>query len=73
MGDFLKAILDEYGVIIALLFVAVIWLAWLNNRLHHARYEERQKEIDRLAADNRDYRDRFMRLIEKAERKSDDN
>ena len=73
MGDFLKAILEEYGVIIALLFVAVIWQARANARLHRDRYDERQKEIDRLAADNRDYRDRFMRLIEKAERKSDDN
>ena len=73
MGDFLKAILEEYGVIIALLFVAVIWQVRANARLHRDRYDERQKEIDRLAADNRDYRDRFMRLIEKAERKSDDN
>ena len=73
MGDFLKAILEEYGVIIALLFAAVIWQARSNARLHRDRYDERQKEIDRLAADNRDYRDRFMRLIEKAERKSDDN
>ena len=62
--DFLRAILNDYGFIIAFLVAVVIWLAWLNDRLHRARYKERQKEIDRLAADNRDYRDQFMRILD---------
>jgi len=34
-------------------------------RLYNARLKDRQKEIDRLAEDNREYRDRFMKLLDK--------
>lgn len=32
---------------------------------YHKRLDDRQKEIDRLAADNREYRERFVQLMDR--------
>ena len=44
------------------------WVRSLNARIHRQYQEQlqdRQNEIDRLAEDNRAYRDRFLALLEK--------
>lgn len=33
--------------------------------LYNGRLKDRQDEIDRLAKDNREYRDRFLKLLDK--------
>ena len=45
-----------------------LWLRSLNSRIHQQHREQlddRQREIDRLAADNHAYRDRFLALLDK--------
>ena len=63
MGDvfsFLKAFGITKGLF-ALFFIGAHY--WLY-RSNLGRLEDRQREIDRVAAENREYRDRFMKLID---------
>ena len=61
--DILSGVLMEHGIwamlFIAALVVAHIWIA----RLHKGRLDDRQREIDRLAEDNRAYRELFVGLL----------
>lgn len=41
-------------------FLAHIWIF----RLYSARVADRQTEIDRLADDNREYRERFLKILD---------
>lgn len=66
------SILKEFGEINGLLIiVALIMFGWvwgLNKRIHKQHQEQlrdRQCEIDRLAADNHAYRDRFLAVLDK--------
>lgn len=47
-------------------FVLFFWIAhfWIF-RLYSGRLKDRQKEIDNIAAENRQYRERFLALIDK--------
>ena len=47
-------------------FVLFFWVAhyWIY-KLYSGRLRDRQKEIDRVAADNREYRERFLDLLDK--------
>lgn len=47
-------------------FVAFFWIAHaaLFN-LYNGRLKDRQREIDRIAAENKEYRDRFTRFLDK--------
>jgi hypothetical protein len=49
------------GVFVLFFFIAHGWIYGL----YHGRIKDRQKEIDRLAKDNHEYRDRFMKLLDK--------
>lgn len=57
-------IFGELGIWDGLL--AVTWIGghiWVY-KMYNDRLKDRQEEIDRLAADNRDYRDRFLHFID---------
>jgi hypothetical protein len=49
------------GTFVVFFFVAHGWIFLLYN----GRLKDRQKEIDRLATDNREYRVRFVTLMDK--------
>jgi hypothetical protein len=46
-------------------FALFFWVAhyWIY-RLYAGRLQDRQREIDKVAAENREYRDRFMTLLD---------
>lgn len=48
------------------IFALFFWIAhfWIY-RLYNGRLKDRQKEIDNIAAENRQYRERFLALIDK--------
>jgi hypothetical protein len=48
------------GVFTVFFFMSHAWI-W---RLYTGRLADRQKEIDRLAAENRDYRERFLMILD---------
>lgn len=48
-----------FGVFFIFMHVAVFWL-------YKGRIKDKQAEIDRLAKDNREYRDRFLALMDNA-------
>lgn len=48
------------GVGTILFFIFHYWIY----ALYQARLEDRQKEIDRIAEDNREYRERFLTLLD---------
>lgn len=63
MNALLMDVLMEHGVW-ATLFIGslIVFHLWIAN-LHKGRLDDRQREIDRLAEDNRNYRDVFLRLL----------
>jgi F0F1-type ATP synthase membrane subunit b/b' len=47
-------------------FTIFFWLAlFFFYRLYKARIDDKQKEIDRLAQENREYRERFLALLDR--------
>lgn len=52
----------EHGIWAVLFLVTLIALYYWVERLHQGRLDDRQREIDRLAEDNREYRELFLRL-----------
>ncbi|MDD9884299.1 MAG: hypothetical protein OXU62_07190 [Gammaproteobacteria bacterium] len=64
-GDFLANLSFTEGALLILLISGGFWLY----KSQQSRLDERQQELDRLAADNRDYRDRFERLHDRLERR----
>lgn len=67
-GDFLKTVLEavkSFGWAGGTLIV-FFWVAhFVYYKLTQARLHDRQEEIDRLAADNHAYRDRWLALHDK--------
>ena len=70
--DTISSFLTEFGEINGLLILGIIfmflWLRSLNSHIHRQHREQlqdRQREIDRLAEDNRAYRDRYLTLLDK--------
>jgi len=57
--DWLIHVLEEHGLFGALFALSL----FIIKRLYEGRLEDRQKEIDRLAQENHDYRDKFMVLL----------
>lgn len=53
------------GVYKGLLVIILIGSQYWIYRLYSDRLEDRQKEIDRLAQENRQYRERFLALLDK--------
>lgn len=65
------SILKEFGEVNGLLIFGILamfsWVWKLNRRIHNQHREQlqdRQHEIDRLAEDNRAYRDRFLAVFD---------
>lgn len=60
------AFLGKFGIIkggfVLFFFMAHYWV-W---KMYNGRLEDRQKEIDRLASDNREYRERFLAITDQA-------
>ena len=77
--DAILSFLTEFGEINGLLILGIIfmflWLRSLNSHIHRQHREQlqdRQREIDRLAEDNRAYRDRFLALLDKKIQREED-
>lgn len=58
---FIEALGWAKGVFTIFFFLAHGWIY----TLYKSRLDDRQKEIDRLAADNHEYRERFLSLMDK--------
>ena len=43
--------------------VSLIFMAYMH-KMYNRQLDDRQKELDRLAADNRQYRDNFAKLMQ---------
>jgi hypothetical protein len=61
LGDFPSQFGIVDGLLVLFFIGAHIWIY----RLYEERIRDRQKEIDRLAKDNHEYRDLFIKLINK--------
>lgn len=68
----LHALLTEFGAVNGLLIIGILLLYAVARSLHrrvlaqHAeQLQDRQREIDRLARDNHEYRERFLALLDK--------
>lgn len=48
------------GMFVIFFFLSHIWIF----KMYNGRLNDRQKEIDRLAEDNREYRNRFLSLLD---------
>lgn len=59
--DFVVSFGWAKGTLTILFWVFHIWIY----RLYTARLEDKQKEIERLAQDNKEYRDRFLALLDR--------
>ena len=64
-GAFFLGLVEAVGHIGALLTVVVLGMHYAVYRLYLGRLNDRQKEIDKLAAENREYRERFLALLDK--------
>ena len=59
ISEFFSALTFIEGVLLILLLLGGFWIYKSQQR----QLDDRQREIDRLAADNREYRDRFERMM----------
>lgn len=50
-------------LILAILFLVIYGVRWMS-KTHQRQLDDRQREIDRLAADNREYRERFLQFVD---------
>ncbi|WHI46464.1 hypothetical protein ACJJIW_20630 [Microbulbifer sp. JMSA004] len=69
MTDILKDILQfvqNMGLKNGLFVIFFIFAHYLLFWMYSGRLKDRQVEIDRLAADNKEYRDRFLKLMDNA-------
>ena len=62
-SEFFAKLTFTEGALLILLLLGGLWLY----RSHARELRDRQSELDRLAADNHDYRDRFERMHDKIE------
>ena len=61
----IRSFIQDLGVVKGT-FVVFFWLAHAAlYGLYRGRLKDRQREIDRLAAENKDYRERFTALLDK--------
>ena len=58
-------VIKAYGPLGGLFILFFVGMHWWIHKLHNRMLDERQKEIDRLAEDNRLYRDRFLAVLDK--------
>lgn len=72
MLDALNTFLQNQGALKGLLILFVVFLVWRNWRQSQDRLADKDREIDRLAADVHDMRDRMMNLWDERHGASDD-
>ncbi len=76
LPDLIRAIAElakEVGFANALFIVFFLIAHIVIFGMYRGRIKDRQAEIDRLAQDNRDYRMRFLRLLDKKFENGDTN
>lgn len=69
MGNFNWEVIETFivtfgwtkGILTIFFFLAHFWIFMQYN----GRLKDRQREIDRIASDNREYRNRFLELLDK--------
>lgn len=68
LWDTLPELIKEIGIVKGLLvFIIVLLFFGMQKRistLYRKNIEDKQKEIDRLAKENHEYRDRFMKMLD---------
>jgi hypothetical protein len=57
-------VLKNFGLTRGLCVIFFLSLWWFYHRAHQNRLKDKDAEINRLAADNHEYRERFMRLFD---------
>lgn len=62
--DILVSLIELVGTVEAVFIIFFFSAQGWVYALYIGRLKDRQKEIDRLAGDNREYRDRFMKLMD---------
>ena len=60
-ADFFSGLTYVEGLLLILVLVLCRWVS----RSHRRQLDDRQREIDRLAADNREYRERFLQFVDR--------
>ena len=58
--DFISDLGVTKGIFVIFFFLSHHWIF----KMYNGRLNDRQKEIDRLAEDNREYRNRFLSLLD---------
>ena len=60
--------LKHFGTVrgLALIFIIAIFftLIWLVQRMYFRNITDKQDQINRLAAENKEYRDRFLKILD---------
>ena len=64
MFKFLADLPSDLSLSEWLMAVLVLLGCWWIYKLQKRLMDERQKEIDRLAQDNREYRERFLKILD---------
>jgi len=64
MWDNIVTILEKYGLFGGTFFLFWIFANWYFHKQYNDRLKDKQNEIDRLAADIKDYRDRFLHFLD---------
>ena len=63
--DLFKDLAGEHGLVRALLAVLIIWFVWHATRTADKRVKDHKEQIDLLAKENHDYRERFLSILDK--------
>lgn len=66
VGNFFSDLTSSVGPYEAVVILCFFGAHYVIYRLYKGRLEDRQREIDRIASDNREYRDRFLQLMDDA-------
>ena len=62
-GEILSTILMEHGLWEVLVIVVIaVYSKWIA-KIHEGRLQDRQREIDRMAEENRAYRELFLQRL----------
>ena len=64
MWNAISDVLKEFGIWGGLFVIFFLGMHFWIYRLYENRFSERQQEIDRLAKENHEYRERFQKLID---------
>jgi hypothetical protein len=63
--DQVGALIQKLGWAKGILTIFFIGAHWWIYRLYEGRLNDRQRQIDRVAEENREYRERFLKLLDR--------